>query len=378
LSVPSLAHIYRLGVKELYSLRYDPVLAILILYTFTLAIYTVATGVRTEVRNASIAVVDEDGSDLSRRLRDAFMRPYFKPAAVLGSVKDIDAAMDAGRYTFVVVIPPRFQADVVAGRHPTLQLDVDATAMTLAGNGTVYVTTILQNELAGYLSRSESGAALPVSLSVRSKFNPNLESSWFMAVMQIVSNITMLSLILSGAAVIREREHGTIEHLLVMPVTPAEIMLAKIWANGLVIVAAALVSLTLVVQWLLNVTINGSIGLFILGASLFLFAMCSLGIALATFARSMPQFGLLAIPFFVVMNMLSGGVTPQEAMPNALRYVMQAAPSTHFTSFSQAVLYRGSGIDVVWPQLAAMAGIGIVLFFVAAWRFRGTMAAAQS
>ena len=373
----SLQHIYRLGVKELSSLRYDPVLVFLILYTFTFAIYTVATGVRTEVSNASIAVVDEDGTDLSRRLRDSFLRPYFKPAALLPSVKDIDGAMDSGRYTFVVVIPPRFQADVVAGRYPTLQLNVDATAMTLAGNGTTYIVTILQNELADYLSRSEEGAALPVRLSVRSKFNPNLESSWFMAVMQIISNITMLSLILSGAAVIREREHGTIEHLLVMPVTPAEIMLAKIWANGLVIVAAALASLILVVQLLLNVTINGSIPLFMFGAAFFLFSMCSLGIVLATFARSMPQFGLLAIPFFLVMNMLSGGVTPQEAMPDALRYVMQAAPSTHFTSFSQAVLYRGSGIDVVWPQLAAMAGIGVVLFVIAGWRFRGTMAAAQ-
>jgi ABC-2 type transport system permease protein len=188
----------------------------------------------------------------------------------------------------------------------------------------------------------------------------------------------MLALILSGAAVIREREHGTIEHLLVMPVTPAEIMTAKIWANGLVIVAAALLSLTVVVQWLLAVTIVGSIPLFIFGSALFLFAMCSLGIALATFARSMPQFGLLAIPFFVVMNMLSGGVTPQEAMPAVLRSIMQAAPSTHFTSFSQAVLYRGAGVDVVWPQLAAMAGIGLVLFLIAMWRFRGTMAAAQS
>lgn len=373
----TLEHIYRLGVKELFSLRYDPVLVFLIVYTFTFAIYTVATGVRTEVRNASIAVVDEDGSDLSRRLRDAFLRPYFKPAMLLPSVKDIDAAMDSGAFTFVVVIPPRFQADVLAGRRPTLQIDVDATAMTLAGNGTAYVTTILQNEIADYVSRAESGAALPVNLSVRAKFNPNLESSWFMAVMQIVSNITMLSLILSGAAVIREREHGTIEHLLVMPVTPAEIMLAKIWANGLVIIAAALLSITLVVQLMLGVTINGSIALFILGAAIFLFSMCSMGIALATFARSMPQFGLLAIPFFIVMNMLSGGVTPQEAMPNALRNIMQLAPSTHFTSFSQAVLYRGAGVDVVWPQLAAMTAIGVAMFLIAGWRFRGTMAAAQ-
>lgn len=373
----SLEHIYRLGVKELYSLRHDPVLVFLILYTFTFAIYTVATGVKTEVRNASIAFVDEDGTELSRRLRDAFLPPHFKPAALLGSVNDVDRAMDSGRYTFVVVVPPRFQADVVAGRYPTLQLDVDATAMTLAGNGTVYITSILQNEIANFASRSEGGTALPVRISVRAKFNANLESSWFMAVMQIVSNITMLSLILSGAAVIREREHGTIEHLLVMPVTPAEIMAAKIWANGLVIVAAALLSLVVVVQGLLAVTIHGSIPLFIFGAAVFLFAMCSLGIALATLARSMPQFGLLAIPFFVVMNMLSGGVTPQEGMPTFLRLIMQAAPSTHFTSFSQAVLYRGAGLDVVWPQLAAMAGIGIVLFLLAGWRFRGTMAAAQ-
>jgi len=374
----SLEHIYRLGVKELYSLRHDPVLVFLILYTFTFAIYMVATGVRTEVRNASIAIVDEDGTELSRRLRDAFLPPYFKPAALLPSTADIDSAMDAGKYTFVVVIPMRFQADVAAGRHPTLQIDVDATAMTLAGNGTSYITSILQKELAGFASRSEGGTALPINVSVRSKFNPNLESSWFMALMQIVGNITMLALILSGAAVIREREHGTIEHLLVMPVTPAEIMLAKIWANGIVIIAAALVSLVVVVQGLLAVTIAGSTTLFVLGAALFLFSMCSLGIALATIARSMPQFGLLAIPFFLVMNMLSGGVTPLEGMPAFLRLLMQAAPSTHFTSFAKAVLYRGAGIDVVWPQLAAMAIIGVVLFAVAVWRFRDTMAAGQS
>jgi ABC-2 type transport system permease protein len=373
----SLEHIYRLGIKELYSLRRDPVLVVLILYTFTFAIYTVASGVKTEVRNASIAFVDEDGTELSRRLRDAFLPPYFKRPALLPSLSDIDAAMDSGQYTFVVTVPPKFQADVEAGRKPTLKLDVDATAMTLAGNGTAYITTILQDELADFSSRAEGGAALPVRLTVRSKFNPNLEGSWFMAVMQIIGNVTMLSLILSGAAVIREREHGTIEHLLVMPVTPVEIMLAKIWASGLVIVLAAVLSLYLVVEGLLSVTIVGSIPLFAFGAAMFLFAMCSIGIALSTVARSMPQFGLLAIPFFVVMNMLSGGVSPLEAMPPALRMIMQGAPSTHFTSFAQAVLYRGAGLDVIWPQLAAMAGIGLVVFFIAVWRFRRAMSVAR-
>lgn len=373
----SLEHIYRLGIKELYSLRRDPVLVVLILYTFTLAIYSVATGVKREVRNASIAVVDEDATELSRRLRDSFLPPYFKKPVRLASMDDIDAAMDAGDYTFVLTIPSRFQADVAAGRQPTLQLDVDATAMTLAGNGTAYITTIINDALSDFASRAEDGATEPVNISVRAKFNPNLESSWFMAVMQIINNVTMLSLILSGAAVIREREHGTIEHLLVMPVTPVEIMLAKTWANGLVIVLASVISLYVVVQWLLSVTITGSVPLFAFGAAVFLFAMCSLGIALSTVARSMPQFGLLAIPFFVVMNLLSGGVTPLEAMPAPLRVIMQAAPSTHFTSFSQAVLYRGAGLDVVWPELAAMTVIGLLLFAMALWRFRSTMSAAR-
>jgi ABC-2 type transport system permease protein len=367
-----LRNIFRLGIKELHSLRRDPVLVFLILYTFTFAIYTVATGVKTEVRNAAIAFVDEDDSELSRRIRDAFLKPYFKPPALL-TVHDIDETMDDGRYTFVIDIPPGFQEDVLAGRRPSIQVNVDATAMTLAGNGSIYISSIVNDELAKFVSRSEGDEALPFALTVRAKFNPNLESSWFMAVMQIVNNVTMLSLILSGASVIREREHGTIEHLLVMPLTSTEIMLAKVWANGLVIVVAVVLSLYIVVQGVLKVRILGSIGLYAAGTAFFLYGMTALGITLSTIARSMPQFGLLSVPFFVVMNLLSGGVTPQESMPRFLQIVMQAAPSTHFTSFSKAVLYRGAGLDVVWPQLAAMAAIGSALFLVAFVRFRGSM-----
>lgn len=373
-----LHNMLHLGIKELYSLRADPVLAFLIIWSFTAAIYTVANGVKTEVRNASIAVADEDGSELSRRIRDAFLKPFFKVPELI-SFRDIDAVLDSGRHAFVVDIPPRFQSDVLAGRRPSVQIAVDATAMTLAGNGTQYIQSIVQEEVARFLGRENGNASaagtLPVSLAIRTRFNPNLESSWFTAIMQIINNVTMLSLILSGAAVIREREHGTIEHLLVMPVTPAEIMLAKIWANGLVIVIAVVLSLYLIIGGLLQVTINGSIGLFAFGTALFLFAMTALGIVLATIARSMPQFGLLAIPFFVVMNMLSGGVTPLESMPRVLQLVMTLAPSTHYTTFAQSVLYRGAGLAIVWPQLLAMAAAGIVALAVALIRFRATMSA---
>ncbi|HEX2842072.1 ABC transporter permease [Hyphomicrobium sp.] len=371
----ALDNIFRLGIKELYSLRSDPVMVFLILYTFTIAIYTVANGVKTEVRNASIGVVDEDQSNLSRQFTAALLKPYFKPPQPL-SHAEIDDALDSGRQAFVVDIPPKFEADILAGRTPTVQISVDATAMTLAGNGTTYVQSILSGEVLSFLER-DSDATNPIAVVVRSRFNPNLESSWFTAIMQIINNVTMLSMILAGAAVIREREHGTIEHLLVMPVTPNQIMLAKVWANGIVILAAVLVSLTIVVKIFLGVEINGSLALFALGTAAFLFAMTSFGITLATVARSMPQFGLLAIPFFVVMNMLSGGVTPLEAMPEWLRAVMLTSPSTHYTTFAQAVLLRGAGLDIVWPQLLAIASIGAALFGYALLRFRASMAAAR-
>ncbi|MFZ4807297.1 MAG: ABC transporter permease [Hyphomicrobiaceae bacterium] len=371
-----LSNVYRLGIKELFSLRSDPVMLFLIIYSFTFAIYTVATGVKTEVRNAAIAFSDEDRSALSRRLRDAFLAPYFKTPELV-TVGEIDRALDDGRYSFVVDIPPRFEADVLAGRRPTVQIFVDATAMTLAGNGTSYIQSVITQEIGSYLGQARIETRLPVTLAVRARFNPNLESSWFTAIMQIVNNVTMLSLILAGAAVIREREHGTIEHLLVMPVTPGDIMLAKIWANGAVILGAVLISLVVVVRGILAVDVHGSLALFSVGTAFFLFAMTALGITLATVARSMPQFGLLAIPFFVVMNMLSGGVSPLEAMPRLLQIVMTASPSTHYTSFAQAVLYRGAGLSVVWPDIAAMGVIGAVLLTIALYRFRASMAAVR-
>ncbi len=372
----SFKNIFRLGLKELNSLRRDPVLIFLIIFTFTFAIYTVATGVQTELRNASIAIVDEDQSELSRQIQASFLKPYFKKPALIG-LGEIDQSMDASRYAFVIDIPPDFQADIIAPRKPTLQVNVDATAMTLAGNGAAYIQTIINREISDFINKAGSGTKPAVTISMRTRFNPNLESSWFMAVMQVVSNITMLSLILSGAAVIRERERGTIEHLLVMPVTPGEIMLAKIWANGLAIILAVTLSLYAVVQGVLAVHISGSIPLFVLGTSLFLYAMTALGIVLSTFAKSMPQFALLAIPFFVVMNMLSGGTSPLEGMPKFLQIIMQASPSTHFTSFAQSVLFRGAGMDIVWPQMLIMLVIGTVLFVIALSRFRSTMSASS-
>jgi len=371
-----LANALRLGVKELRSLAADPIMLILIGYVFTYVVYAITTGVNFEVQHAAVGIVDEDHSELSRRIALSILEPYFKPPVELRA-DQVDAALDSGALVFVVEIPPRFERDVVGGRHPSVQLDIDATAVTLAGNGAGYLQQIIAAEVQRYAGVRENTAISPIDLVIRAKFNPNLNSQWFMSVMALVNNISILSVILTGAALLREREHGTIEHLLVMPVRPVEIMLAKIWANGLVIVVAAILSLLAVVQGLLGVPIHGSIVLFILGAVVYQFSVTALGILLATFSSSMPQFALLMLPVVVVMYLLSGGTTPLESMPVWLRTVMQVSPSTHFVAFSQAVLYRAAGLDVVWPQLLALAVIGGGYFAVSLLRFRKVLMTMQ-
>lgn len=246
--------------------------------------------------------------------------------------------------------------------------------MSQAFLGNSYIQNITLGEVNEFLAKYRSDASLPVDLEVRMRFNPNLTQSWFGSVMAIINNITMLSIVLTGAALIREREHGTVEHLMVMPLTPFEIMLSKIWSMGLVVLVASAVSLLLVVKTLLQVPIEGSILLFMCGVALSLFATTSIGIFMGTLARSMPQFGLLMILVLLPLNMLSGGMTARESMPQLVQDIMLTMPTTHFVSLAQAILYRGAGFQIVWPQFIVLLIIGIVFFSFALMRFRKTIA----
>ena len=366
--------VFRLGLKELWAVLRDPVLLGLVAYTFTIAIVTVARGVRTEVRDAAIAVVDLDGSPLSVRLAQAFLPPWFKPARAIG-LEEVERVMERGEATFVLLIPAGFEADLLAERGPELALLVDATAMTLAGNGAVYARAILEREIAHFLGREAASAPAPIRLEVRARFNANLEAGRFLAVTQLVNNLTILAIVLAGAAVIREREHGTLEHLLTLPLGPFEVVAAKLWANGLLVLAAALLSLQAVVRGVLAVPIAGSFLLFALGAGIYLLAVTALGVMLSTVATTMPRFGLLSIPVFVILNLLSGGFTPLESMPRWLQLLVQLSPTTHVMAFAQGVLFHGAGLDILWPRLLAMAAIGAAFAGLALLRFRKTIAA---
>jgi len=372
----SIGNIFWLGTKELRSFLRDFVLLGLVIYSFSLAIMAQAQSNSQEVRNASVGIVDEDHSVLSRRIAAAFLPPYFqKPQPIAEG--DIVPLMNAGRYTFILDIPPHFERDVLAGDEPTIQLDVDATAMVQAGLGSGYAQQIITTEIDNFLSHAEGGPLSPVNLVVRLAFNPNAETGWFTSVMGIINSITMLAIVLAGAAVIREREHGTMDHLLVMPLTPFEIAMSKIWANGLVIIVAVALSLYFIVQHVLGVPIAGSIPLFLLGAAIYLFFATAVGIFLGTLARSMPQLGLLFLLVYLPLAMLSGANTPLESMPPWLATAMQASATVHFVSIAQAILYRGAGFAVVWREFLIVALIGGLFLWLALKRFRQVVSAVQ-
>lgn len=369
----TLLNIFWLGLKEIASLLSDLVMVIFLCYAFTTAIYVQATGTSTQVNNASIAFVDEDGSALSKELFNAFLPPYFQYPEYIEAT-EVEDAMDKGRFMFVVAIPTMFESDLRAGRNPDVQVNVDATAMKQAGIGADYIKNIINQRISTFLKRTDEKAREPVNLVVRRMFNPNGISSWFTSVVAIINQVTLLTVVLTGAAVIREREHGTLEHLLVMPLSAFEIAMAKVWANGLVILIATGFSLFLIVKTMLQVPFAGSVPLWFCGVVLYLFFTTALGIFLGTISRSMAQFALLIVLVIVLMQLLSGGTTPIESQPKWLQYITFFLPSRHFVSFSQVIIYRGGGIRAVWPHFLMVSAIGLGFFVYSLVLFRKSIA----
>lgn len=365
--------IFWLGLKEMMSLRRDWVMMALLVWSFTLAPVMEATGVATSVNNASIAFADEDNSPLSRVLAAAFFPPEFQPVVQITPGSGA-AQMDAGRFLFVVAVPPGFEKDIRAGRVPEIQVLIDATAMEQAGIGASYITNILGAEIRRFAIGANLLAPPPVDIILRSAFNPNRDTVRFAGIVALIGQIMWLTTILTGAAMIREREHGTIEHLLAMPLAPFDIAVAKIWANAGVVLGAATLSLIFVMQGFLGISITGSKMLFLLGTALFLFTATALGVFLATLARSMAQFALLVMLTVLPMLMLSGGETPIEGQPAWLQAGTLLLPSRHYMSASQAIVFKGAGFDTIWPEFLWMALLGLSLLAVSLLLFRRSVA----
>lgn len=363
------SHVRDLGVKELRSLLQERFLLGLILFAFSVSVIAGTRASPETLRNTPIAIVDEDRSPLSQRISEAFLPPYFQAPQLVQS-SQMERRLELGQDTFGLDLPPQFERDVLAGRRPAVQLNVDATRIGQAYSGSGYVQAIVQRQVQAFLNREQQPAPEPVELVSRARFNPELSKVWFGSIMQVINQVTMLSLILSGAALVRERDRGTLAHLLAMPVTPLEIMLAKAWSMGLVVLVAAALSLLVIVQGVLQVPIAGSLPLFLLGTAVHLFATTAMGMLIATLSRSMAQFGLLLLMVLLPLQMLSGSITPRESMPTWVQLLMLLAPNTHYVMLSQGILYRGAGMETLWPEFTILLLIGAIFLGLALSRFR--------
>ncbi len=370
-------HAWALGIKELKSLAADRVLLLLMVWAFSGAVYEGATGLSQQLHRAPIAIVDEDASALSRQIALAFYPPHFRLARVV-TPQEAAHGLAQGAFAFVLHIPPGFERELLGGRTPDLLVESDATLVSQAFLGASYIARIVQNEVRFFLLRHGKAPPAMIPLVPRVHFNPNLTGLWFGGVMETINNITLLTIILVGAAYLRERERGTIEHLLAMPITPWSILMAKLGANALAVLLGTTFAITVVVKGILAVPLPGSLGQFLIVTLAFVFAAGSIGIFLGTLARSLPQLGLLVILVIVPLQLLSGSLTPQESMPENVRTLMATMPTTYFVRIAQAILYRGATIDELWPHLIAMFSTGTVFLLLALRRFRAVLSQSLS
>lgn len=366
-------NVITLSFKELQSLLSDKVMLGIIVVIFSVAIIAISKGLSMDVKNATVAIVDEDHSALTTRLSDALLPPYFKPPVQFRTKAAAEAAMNEGQFIFLINFPPHLERDIERQRHPQIQVIADATAMSQAGVGFIYIERIFSQEVAQFFHQPTSESLLDFTPITNVWFNANTNSMWYLAVMNVATFVFLLAMLLVGAAVIRERERGTIEHLLVMPVSASEIAAAKIFTNSLAIAIAALLSLILVVHLFLGVPINGSIGLWFFGTLIFLFTAAGLGVLLATIAPTMPQFALLMLPLYIVLRLISGGETPLESMPLWLQQVTAFSPMTQYVVFTNDVLFRHATLFLVQSKLWEMAATGAVFIAIALYFFRSML-----
>lgn len=376
MKLSSLHNIFWLGTKELRALAKDLMMVLFIIWSFGFSIYTQATGAGETVNNAAIAIVDEDHSQLSAKITGLFYPPYFQAVRQIDA-NALDAAMDQGLYTFVIEIPPRFEADLREGRDTEVAVNADATAVQQASIGTGYIQNMILDEVQRFQNSVGQSRGVSSNLVVRRAFNPNGTQSWFRAVSGLTDQLSMLIIILTGAALLREREHGTIEHLLVMPLTSFEIALSKLWANGLVIIVAFTLSLLFVVQGLLSVPVAGSRLLLVFGTTIYVFAAASIGIFLGTIAKTMAQFALLMMMTVLPMMMLSGGMSPIESQPQWVQYATWFLPSRHYISFAGAIIYRGADFTIVWTEFLTVFLMGSAFVAGSLLLFRRSLATTQ-
>ena len=359
--------------KEFAQILRDTPLVIILVWAFTAAIYSAGRGRAAETMNVATAVYDLSGGPASRELLSHLQPPYFKMVASLNHESEIAASLERGKAAIVVVIPPDFQRKIDGAGQAHIQVLTDGSMAMPATVSIAYIAAIsarysvaVLEQHASALGTVVSGPALDERLRV--KFNPNMLSSWFAALLELLNMCTMVSLLLTAANLVREKERGTVERLLVSPARPVEIFLAKIVPTVVLVLGLSAVSFALVLVPAFGLPIRGSLLLFYAVTALYVFAMTSMGIAIALVARNMAQAVLIMILILQPMIFLSGAWNPPEAMSPWLRGLSLLSPLRYYIDFAFGVILKGNGLSVLMWDVVGIALLGTMLFaFSLAW-----------
>jgi ABC-2 type transport system permease protein len=362
--------------KELLQLGRDVPLLLFLLYSFSLSVYISGAGIAMQLSNASLVVHDGDHSESSRELIHRFREPYFRFDGEVQDPKEGLARLDQGTAMVLLDIPPRFHESILGREAVAVQLQVDTTNAPQGLSAAAYAARIVGG-FSSDLTQSRLGVAtgddmqMPVVNSAhRVWFNQDQDETWFQSISHILRMITLFGFLLPAAALVREKEHGTVEQLLVSPVTPLQIMLSKVLAMTLVILAATALAMVTVLKPVFGVPIKGSVSLFFLVTMLYSFTIAGLGLFAATVTKNQAQVGMLALLVISPMLLLSGITTPFEAMPPWVQSLMALSPLRYYIDVTYGVLLKGVGLELLWDSILTMALLGGVLFGLGLRRFR--------
>ena len=362
--------------KELLQLWRDPILLFFIAYAFTADIYLAGSGVSLELKNATTVYQDNDDSFASRELVSRFQPPHFRLEGQVTHPQEALRLLDAGRTMVALEVPPKFEETLRRGDEVGVQMQVDATHSVLGFLAYSYGSEIVgRYGLAAGLEREGFSEAdlntLPVIQNEeRIWFNPNQNESWFMSLTELLNIITLFAMLLPAAAMVREKERGTIEQLLVSPLSPFQIMLPKVLSMTLVILLGTTLSLGVVLKLAFGFPFRGSLVLFFAATTLYTFTTTGIGLFLATITRNLGQAGLLALVIYTPMVFLSGAWTPPEAMPVVMRGFMYLSPLHYFLDASLGIMLKGGGLALVWHSVLGIALLGGAMFGLCLLRFR--------
>ncbi|NDI85717.1 ABC transporter permease [Undibacterium sp. B2R-29] len=363
--------------KELLQLLRDPVLLVFVLYAFTADIYNAASGVSFQLNNAALVLSDSDRTAASRELAARFMPPEFRWAGAMTHPEQGQQMLDDGKAMAVLDIPPGFGAALARGDGTAVQMQIDASNSVQGFLAAVDATQII----ARYgleQSASRLGVDLDAGLATgpvisnhtRVWFNPNQNDAWFMGISELLNVVTLFSMLLPAAAMVREKERGTIEQLLVSPLSPLQIMLPKVIAMVAVILGGTALGLFGVLVPVFAIPVAGSLLLFFALTTVYVSTLAGIGIGIATVTRNMAQAGMMVILILAPMMFLSGAWTPPEAMPAVMRWGMYVSPLYYYINASYGILMKGAGMTVLWPMFAGIVVIGLLVRSVTMLRFK--------